>query len=223
MPLPKAAKLNEKFICWHTKHRPFVHLKLAMSLDGRIALGRERFDSAFGPEARKRVHAFRHEHDAILVGGNTAMVDDPSLTDRSGGERRRKLVRVILDNRLRITSTLQIVATARETPTIVFTTPEQDSACADELRKHGVEVIASLSGGGRDLAGVLSELRSRAIQSVLVEGGTEIAGSFCDARLVDKLTFIEVPLIIGGKNAPLAIGGRGTTALESALKSPISQ
>ena len=213
----EGAKLNEKFICWHTKHRPFVHLKLAMSLDGRISLDGSVSTALSGPEAIQRVHAFRHEHDAILVGGNTAMVDDPSLTDRSGGERRRKLVRVILDNRLRITSTLQIVATARETPTIVFTTPEQDSR-ADELRKHGVEVIASLSGGGRDLDGVLAELRSRAIQSVLVEGGTEIAGSFCDARLVDKLTFIEAPLLIGGKNAPLAIGGRGTSPLDSALK-----
>ncbi len=213
----EASKLNEKFICWHRKGRPFVHLKLAMSLDGRISLNGSVSTALSGPEAFTRVHALRHEYDAILVGGNTAVVDDPGLTDRSGSLRRRHLVRVILDNRLQVEEGLQIVKTARQIPTIIFTKPENDSR-TDKLRKYGVEVIATLPRGARDIAGVLAELKIREIQSVLVEGGAEVAGAFCDAHLVDKLTFIAAPLVIGGKDAPVAIGGRGASSLESALK-----
>nr|MBP7476735.1 bifunctional diaminohydroxyphosphoribosylaminopyrimidine deaminase/5-amino-6-(5-phosphoribosylamino)uracil reductase RibD [Pyrinomonadaceae bacterium] len=78
----EASRQNEKFICWHQKQRPFVHLKLAMSLDGRISLGSSVSTALSGPEALARVHELRHEHDAILIGGNTAFVDNPSLTDR---------------------------------------------------------------------------------------------------------------------------------------------
>src|SRR5580765_2846384 len=97
----EASNLNEKFICWHKKQRPFVHLKLAMSLDGRISLNRSVSTALSGDEARKRVQDIRHEHDAILIGANTAVADNPSLTDRSGKPRRRPLFRIVLDNRLR--------------------------------------------------------------------------------------------------------------------------
>lgn len=212
----EATRLNEKFICWHKKGRPFVHLKLAMSLDGRISLNRSVSTALSGESARRRVHELRHENDAILVGGNTAFVDDPSLTDRSGEPRRRPLVRVVLDNRLRLPRESQIVRTAREIPTIVFTKPN-DQAIVRLLRECGVEVI-ELEQGGRDLTAILQELRRRQIQSVLVEGGTEIAGAFCDAGLADKVTFIVAPLIIGGSDAPVAIGGKGATNLSSAIR-----
>ena len=212
----EAAKLNEKFICWHKKHRPFVHLKLAMSLDGRISLSDSVSTALSGEAALQRVHALRHEYDAILVGGNTASVDNPSLTDRSGKPRRRPLVRVVLDNRLRIPLDSTLVTTADVTPTIVFTN-SRDTVKIKELQKRGVEVI-ELELGGSDLNGVLAELKKRAIQSVLVEGGTEVAGSFCDARLVDKMTFIAAPLVIGGRDAPNAIGGAGAKSLQEALR-----
>ena len=96
----EARRLNEKFNVWHQKGRPFVHLKLATSLDGRISLNKSVSTPLSGESSAKRVHDFRHQHDAILIGGNTAVIDDPSLTDRSGRKRRRKLVRVVLDNRL---------------------------------------------------------------------------------------------------------------------------
>ena len=86
----EASQLNEKFIVWHQKKRPFVHLKLAMSLDGRISLNDSISTTLSGKESAKRVQDFRHQHDAILVGGNTALVDNPSLTDRSGKPRRRQ-------------------------------------------------------------------------------------------------------------------------------------
>ena len=116
----EAAKLNEKFCVWHQKQRPFVHLKLAMSLDGRISLKNSVSTRLSGNESAARVQDLRHEHDAILIGGNTAFVDDPSLTDRSGKPRRRKLVRVVLDNRLRIPLDSTLVNTAKETPTIGY-------------------------------------------------------------------------------------------------------
>lgn len=212
----RASRQNEKFICWHQKQRPFVHLKLAMSLDGRISLGSSVSTALSGPEALKRVHDLRHEHDAILIGGNTAFVDNPSLTDRSGKPRRRPLVRVVLDNQLRLTEVSHLVSTSGETPTIIFTN-SSDAGKLSVLRALGAEVVVSPMGG-RDLNGVLAELKRRDIQSVLVEGGSEIAGSFCDTGLVDKLTFIVAPLVIGGRSAPDAIGGAGADRLADAMK-----
>lgn len=212
----EAAKLNEKFICWHQKKRPFVHLKMAMSLDGRISLNNSVSTALSGEAARSRVQDIRHEHDAILIGGNTASVDNPSLTDRSGMPRRRPLVRVVLDNRLNIPLESTLVATADETPTIVFTN-SGDKGKIGDLRKNGVNVI-ELALGGRDLAAVLGELKKRDLQSVLVEGGGEVAGAFCDSRLVDKISFIAAALIIGGREAPTAIGGKGTLTLSEAIR-----
>ncbi len=212
----EASRLNEKFTCWHKKGRPFVHLKLAISLDGRISLKNSISTALSGDSARQRVQELRHEYDAILVGGNTAAVDDPSLTDRSGKPRRRKLVRIIVDNRLRIPADSQLVRTAAETPTIVFTN-SQDDAKIEALSNLDVSVMKS-EAGGRDLVAVLDHLKQLDIQSVLVEGGTQVAGAFCDARIVDKITFIASPLIIGGSDAPNAIGGLGAATLADAMR-----
>jgi diaminohydroxyphosphoribosylaminopyrimidine deaminase/5-amino-6-(5-phosphoribosylamino)uracil reductase len=209
----EAARLNEKFIHWHKTKRPFVHLKLAMSLDGRISLETSVSTTLSGKDSAKRVQDLRHEHDAILVGGNTAFVDNPSLTDRSGKPRRRKLARVILDNRLRISLDSTLISTANETPTLVFSN-SNDEAKIKDLTGKGVDVARI---DARDLRAVLDELGKRDLQSVLVEGGTQVAGAFCDAKLVDKLTFIVAPIVIGGQKAPLAIGGNGANSLENAM------
>lgn len=210
----EAARLNEKFCVWHQKGRPFVHLKLAMSLDGRISLNSSVSTRLSGPESSKRVQELRHEHDAILVGGNTARVDNPSLTDRSGKKRRRKLVRVILDNRLQILPESTLVQTAKETPTLVFSNSENGEKI-EKLLAAGVEIVRV---DARDLKLVLDELKRRELQSVLVEGGSSVAGAFCEARLVDKLTFIVAPLILGGGTAPVAIGGAGAGTFENAMR-----
>lgn len=212
----EASKLNEKFICWHKKKRPFIHLKLAMSLDGRISLNRSVSTALSGDAAIRRVHELRHEHDAILVGANTAMVDNPNLTDRSGKKRRRPLVRVVLDNSLRIPKEHKLVSTANETPTIVFTS-NVDPVDTTPLTDAGVEIIP-VSGGPRNLGEVLQELYRRQIQSVLVEGGSEVAGAFLNAKLVDKVTLIVAPIIIGGKDAPVAVGGKGVSCLNDASR-----
>ena len=210
----EAARLNEKFCVWHQKNRPFVHLKLAMSLDGRISLTDSVSTRLSGQESAARVQSWRHEHDAILIGGNTALVDNPSLTDRSGKIRRRKLVRVVLDNRLRVSPDSTLARTAQDTPTIVFSASDDAAKIAD-LEKIGVEVVRL---NARNLVDVLNELKTRQLQSVLVEGGAEIAGAFCDAKLVDIITFIVAPIVIGGTGAPAAIGGQGANSLENAMR-----
>jgi diaminohydroxyphosphoribosylaminopyrimidine deaminase/5-amino-6-(5-phosphoribosylamino)uracil reductase len=212
----KASRLNERFICWHKKQRPFIHLKLATSLDGRISLRNSVSTALSGESGRKRVQELRHEHDAILVGGTTASVDNPSLTDRSGLPRRRPLTRVILDNRLRLPCDSILATTTGEAPTLVMTNcidPELTGRLAD----CGVEIVP-VEMGARNLTGVLEGLKSRNIQSILVEGGTAVAGAFVDAKLVDKVTFMIAPIIIGGSEAPAAIGGNGAAELSLALR-----
>lgn len=212
----EAAKQNEKYIHWHKTGRPFVHLKMATSLDGRIATRTGDSRWITGAESRARVHDLRREYDAILVGANTVVVDNPLLTDRSEKPRRRKLVRVVLDNSLRISPNCQLVLTAKDFPTIVFT-DSSDSEKIALLKDEGVEVIY-IAEGGRNLFGVLQELAKRDIQSVLVEGGAAVAGAFYDARLIDKISFFIAPIVIGGKDAPTAIGGHGAQILASAMR-----
>jgi diaminohydroxyphosphoribosylaminopyrimidine deaminase / 5-amino-6-(5-phosphoribosylamino)uracil reductase len=209
----EAEKLNEKFICWHQKKRPFVHLKMAMSIDGRISINQSVSTALSGKESANKVQELRHEYDAILIGGNTAKVDNPSLTDRSGRKRRRKLVRVILDNRLQLPVDSILAETANETPTIVFSN-SNDQETIEKLTKKNIEIV---SVDARNLTEVLEQLRIREIQSVLVEGGTAIGGAFFDAKLIDKVSFFMAPIIIGG-NAPNAIGGNGASEIVEAMK-----
>ena len=212
----EATRLNEKFVTWHLQKRPFVHLKLAMSLDGRISLKNSVSTSISGHEALRRVHQLRHEHDAIMIGATTAVVDDPSLTDRSGAARSRPLVRVVLDNSLRLPPAGKIASTAKEIPTLVMTNCIDPKRTGD-LTDLGVEIVP-VNGGARNLAGVLEELRRREIQSVLVEGGSAVAGAFIDARLVDKFTVLIAPFIIGGPDAPVAVGGKGADEIAKSLR-----
>lgn len=209
-----AIRLNEKFCHWHKIGRPFVHLKMAMSLDGRIATRTGDSRWITGAESRTKVHEIRHEYDAILVGGLTAQIDNPLLTDRSGKMRRRPLLRVILDNSLRLSPASNLAETAKEIPTIVFT-DSHDFEKIEALQSRSIEV-RQIAEGGRNLIGVLNELKKRDVQSILVEGGATVAGAFFDAGLIDKVSFFLAPLVIGGKDAPNAIGGVGAQRLSSA-------
>ena len=211
----EAEKICEKFIHWHKTGRPFVHLKMGISLDGRIATRTGDSQWITGEESRAKVQELRHEYDAVLIGANTAVVDNPRLTDRSGKNRHRKLVRIVLDNSLSISPNSQLALTAKEVPTIIFS-DNDDSDKISLLREEGVEIVR-IAEGGRNLSGVLSELGKREIQSVLVEGGADVAGSFYDAELIDKISFFIAPKVIGGKDAPTAIGGQGAQQLSSAM------
>jgi len=186
-------------------------LKMAVSLDGKIATRTGDSRWITGPEARARAHALRHAYDAILVGAGTATTDDPLLTDRSGMARRRPLVRVVLDEKLRLSPESRLATSTSEAPVIVFGDPESPGTAA--LRAQGVEIVKH-----RELCGVLRELGSRSLQSILVEGGSTIASEFLDAGLVNKVTFFIAPKIIGGADAPSAIGGSGVEAMSDALE-----
>jgi len=209
----EAAQVNEAYLHYMSTGRPFVHLKLAVSLDGKIATRTRDSRWITGPEARARAHELRHEYDAILVGAGTATTDDPLLLDGSGLPRRRPLVRIVLDHQLRLSPESQLATTTSQAPVIVFGDVGSPGTAA--LRAQGVEIVNSKH---RDLRSVLSELGSRSLQSVLVEGGSTIAGEFVDGRLVNKITFFIAPKIIGGVEALSAVGGRGAELLADALE-----
>jgi diaminohydroxyphosphoribosylaminopyrimidine deaminase/5-amino-6-(5-phosphoribosylamino)uracil reductase len=211
----EAQRLNEKYFHFMKTGRPFVHLKLATSLDGKI--GTRSGDSRWitGELARVRVQELRHEYDAILVGAGTATADNPLLTDRSGRARRRPLQRVVLDDGLLLGPQSQLAKTARDFPVLVFTSSHSDASRRSELEKSGVEVLTEPVG--RDLHEVLKELGRRALPSVLVEGGANVAGALLQAGLVDKVTFFVAPRLIGGCEAPSAIGGLGVERLSEAI------
>ncbi|HEY0079910.1 MAG TPA: bifunctional diaminohydroxyphosphoribosylaminopyrimidine deaminase/5-amino-6-(5-phosphoribosylamino)uracil reductase RibD [Pyrinomonadaceae bacterium] len=213
----EAARLNEKYIHFLKHARPFVHLKLACSLDGRIATHTGDARWITGEESRARVHELRHEYDAILVGAGTVEADDPLLTDRSALPRHRPLTRVVLDERLTLKTESQLALTARAAPVLVFTSEQADPEPVAALEACGVEVVR-LSGGSRNLSEVLAELSRRSLQSLLVEGGTTVATNFLEARLVDKASFFIAPIIIGGCASKPAVGGTGAPTVAQAQR-----
>lgn len=211
----EAAKLNETYIQAMRTGLPFVHLKLACSLDGKIATRTGDSRWITGPEARAHVHELRHQYDAILIGAGTAAVDDPLLTDRSERPRRRPLARVLLDERLTLSPQSNLARTAQEFPLLIFAAEGAPESNVSALTELGAEVIREASGG-RNLKSVLSELGRRSLQSVLVEGGAGVAGAFLDSGLVNKVSFFIAPLIIGGRDAPIAVGGQGAEKIMDA-------
>jgi diaminohydroxyphosphoribosylaminopyrimidine deaminase/5-amino-6-(5-phosphoribosylamino)uracil reductase len=208
----EAERLNEKYLHFMRTGRPFVHLKLASSLDGKIATRTGDSRWITGAESRARVHELRHDYDAILIGVGTALADDPWLTDRSEKKRRRPLLRVVLDERLELAADSKLVQTGAESPVLVF----GGTATSDSL-EHVVEVVRD-AANGRNLSLVLAELGKREIQSVLVEGGANVAGKFLDAGLVNKVSFFIAPKIIGGSDAPTAVGGQGAEKLTEGIE-----
>lgn len=213
----QAERLNEKYLHFMRTGRPFVHLKLAASLDGKIATRSGESRWITGPESRARAHELRHEYDAILVGSGTAAADDPLLTDRSGKARRKPLVRIVLDETLSVLTESRLAATANEAPVVIFAGNSVAAPKIQALESLGVEVVKEVANG-RDPAKILETLASRSVQSVLVEGGASVAGTLLDAGLVDKASFFLAPMIIGGRDAPGAIAGKGVESLAEAFE-----
>jgi diaminohydroxyphosphoribosylaminopyrimidine deaminase/5-amino-6-(5-phosphoribosylamino)uracil reductase len=210
----EATALNEAYLHHMRTRLPFIHLKMAVTLDGKIATRTGDSRWVAGPESRARAHELRHRYDAILVGAGTVVIDDPLLTDRSEGHRRRPLVRVVLDDRLEIPLESQL-KTAADAPIIIFAGSIADAAKVDLLRHQGIEVVTTDT---RDLRSVLKQLEEHSIQSVLVEGGATIAGEFVNTKLVNKVTFFVAPKIVGGRDALSAVGGEGAAMMAEALE-----
>jgi diaminohydroxyphosphoribosylaminopyrimidine deaminase/5-amino-6-(5-phosphoribosylamino)uracil reductase len=203
-----ARRLNEAFACWVRTERPFVTLKSALTLDGQLApppSTRKANSSWFtSEESRYRVHFMRHKSDALLTGIGTILADNPLLTDRSGFPRRRKLLRVVLDSRLRLPVKSRIVTTSDD-DLLVFTAASLKSPKARLLEKAGAELVRLPSRHGRiDLISVIDELGHRDILSVLLEAGPGINTSAIASGIVNKIFLFYARIIAGKKTVPFA-------------------
>jgi len=195
---------NEQFAHAMRAGRPFVHIKLAATLDAKIAAAGGKRAWITGEPARRRVHELRAEAGAVLIGAGTARADDPLLTIRNLPHEPPPVTRIILDPRLTLDPDSQLARSARELPMVVFATENIDEGRAEELRALGVEVVPSPSADGElDLRFVLEELDGRGIRGVLVEGGGETAGRFVAANFADKLTLFYAPTLLGSGGVPL--------------------
>ena len=200
----EAQTLNESFSRWIVSKRPFVTLKTALTLDGQISLRASSATWITSPASRKEVQRMRHAADALLTGIGTVLADDPRLNDRSGLPRRRRLLRVVLDSRLRLPLRSELVRSA-ENDLLVFTGESPASKKARALIRAGVEVVRLRTRRGRiDLRDVIRELGRREILSVMVEAGAELNGAMLEAGLVDKMVLFYAPKIMGGSGVPMA-------------------
>ncbi|MCI0372524.1 MAG: bifunctional diaminohydroxyphosphoribosylaminopyrimidine deaminase/5-amino-6-(5-phosphoribosylamino)uracil reductase RibD [candidate division NC10 bacterium] len=215
----EAVRLNEVFFTYMTSGRPFVTLKAAISLDGKIATvtGESRWIT--GEEARRRVHEMRNEVDAVLVGIGTILRDDPLLTTRLGVPGQRDPVRVIVDNLARLPAKARVINSASAAPTLVAVGPKAPAYKVERLREAGATVLVLEQSARRiSLAALMQALVAREITSVLIEGGAEIHASALSEGIVDKVAFFLAPLLIGGKTAPSALGGPGIEKLADAVR-----
>ena len=198
--------------------RPWIALKLATTLDGRIADARGRSRWISGPDARDYVHWLRAGFDAIATGGRTAAQDDPSLTVRGAVTPRVVPRRVIFDRALGLSPASVVVRTAGETPTIVVSGPAAaGSVRAEALRAAGVQVL-----GAASLDEAMTALHSAGITSMLVEGGGRLAGALLEAGLVDRYYWIQSPLLLGEGGVP-AFAGLPDSALAGAPRWTVAE
>ncbi|HEY8416959.1 MAG TPA: bifunctional diaminohydroxyphosphoribosylaminopyrimidine deaminase/5-amino-6-(5-phosphoribosylamino)uracil reductase RibD [Limnochordales bacterium] len=211
----EARRLNEVFLKYAATGRPFVLLKAAISLDGRIATRTGASRWITGPEARAVVHRLRAAYPAIMVGIGTALADDPELTARTDPPAARQPLRVVVDSRARLPLDARMLRAPGRT--LVATTGAAPGARLAELERAGAEVVRLPHQAGRvDLEALLEELGRRGISGVLLEGGATLNGAMLEQRLVDKVMFFIAPTLIGGRDAPGAIGGIGAAELSDA-------
>ncbi|MCP4247949.1 MAG: bifunctional diaminohydroxyphosphoribosylaminopyrimidine deaminase/5-amino-6-(5-phosphoribosylamino)uracil reductase RibD, partial [bacterium] len=209
----QAIELNTPYLTLIRRRRPYVILKWAQSIDGRIATRTGDSQWISGPQSRRLVHRLRARVDGVLVGIGTALVDDPSLTARDVPVR-RQATRIVLDTHLRLPPRSKLVATATHVPVLVLTSRaalRKRSGRADALRRKGVELeTCRLSGGVLDPADALQRLGRRRLTNLLVEGGGRVLGSLLDRRLADEAYVFVAPKLIGGAAAVSAYPGLGT-------------
>lgn len=210
----EAEALNKVFFHYINTGLPFVTLKTAISLDGKIATVAGESQWITSVESRKDVHQFRHTHDAILVGVNTVIKDNPSLTARLEGGAKNP-IRIILDTRLR-TPPESAVINDQQAQTIIVTGAEVDSTRVKQFSAKGIEII-KLATPEIIIPDMLKKLGERGISSVYVEGGAEVHGSFLKEKAFQQVITYIAPKLIGGKSAPAAFGGEGIAHLEDTV------
>jgi diaminohydroxyphosphoribosylaminopyrimidine deaminase / 5-amino-6-(5-phosphoribosylamino)uracil reductase len=220
---PSFERQNEQYLHHMRTGRPFVHLKLATTLDGRIAASGGDSRWVTGEDARRRAHELRAEAGAVLVGANTVRTDDPMLTPRDLFAPPPRITRVVLDPHLTTGPESKLARSVHESPVVVFAAKSAPDGRARDLEKLGVEVVAMPSSeGGLDLAYVLDELGGRGIRGLLVEGGGETATRFVRRGLADKLTLFYAPKLLGSEGVPM-IGVLRVTRMAESLQFSVSE
>ena len=215
-----ASEIIESYVKFITTGRPFVTVKFAMSLDGKIATKSGDSKWISSDESRRYVHFMRYTSDAVMVGVNTVLIDDPQLTSRCnvwGGVTKKQPLRVIVDAAGRTPVAAKIF---NEPGRVLMALGEKVSPTQKKAyAKLGAEILELPSKRGLiDLDKLLLALGQKQITSVLVEGGAILLGSLCDRNLVDKVTVFIAPIIIGGEKARAAIGGKGVDKVVNSLK-----
>lgn len=200
-----------------TQGEAYLTLKLATSLDGRIATKAGASKWITSPDSRARGHRLRAAHDAVLIGVSTIVADDPQLTVREGPPARNP-IRVVVDSTLRIPLASTVVTTAAEIPTCVVTTPNSSVKAEEALAERGVNVVrvAANTQGRCDMKAALRALAQREVVSVLCEGGAELAGSLLADQLAEELHFFIAPVLLGPRGRPCAVDWAGPDDVSAA-------
>jgi diaminohydroxyphosphoribosylaminopyrimidine deaminase/5-amino-6-(5-phosphoribosylamino)uracil reductase len=220
----EAERLNQFYCHWRRTGRPFVILKAAMTLDGKIATAGGESRWITGPAARREVHRLRSQVDAILVGIGTVLRDDPRLTARPphrAGHAPRQPLRVILDSTLRIPPSARVLTRPPGSPTVntlIVTTVRAPRQRIRRLRERGVGVLVLPASRGQvSLRACLAHLGKRGISSALIEGGSRIHASALRENLVDHVKLFVAPRLLGGQDAKAVIGGASPKRLAEAV------
>jgi diaminohydroxyphosphoribosylaminopyrimidine deaminase/5-amino-6-(5-phosphoribosylamino)uracil reductase len=212
----EAKRLNESFIKFISKNEPFVILKTAQSLDGKIATARGESRWITGEKARNYVHQVRNEVDAVLTGIGTVKKDDPSFDCRM--KNGRNPYRIVVDSKLRITPDVKVLR-HKDKKTILATTRKAGKKKVEYFRKRGVHIVIAKEKTGKvDLRHLMKELGRLGITSIMIEGGSSINASALSSKIVDKVLFFIAPKIIGGTDSIGSIGGRSPLMLHKAFK-----
>ena len=213
----EAARLDERFLTWARLGRPFVLLKAALTLDGRIATASGRSKWITDGEQRRQARWLRRLHDAVLVGIGTALADDPLLLPSP--RTRRPFLRVVLDSRLRLPERSRLARTATARTPVLALSCAPDPSRRRRLEAAGVAVVEVAEEKGRvSLASALEALAARGVASLMVEGGSEALGSFLSARLADQVALFRAPLLLGGRGSRPAFGGPDPADVRDALR-----
>lgn len=211
-----ALLLNEPFLVAARRRRPFVLLKAALTLDGRIATRSGDSKWITSPAQRKEARRMRRRHDAVAVGIGTVLADDPLLLPQPAVH--RPFRRIVFDSNLRLPPDSRLARSARRSPVWAMCL-RADARRRRRLEARGVIVIVGPGRAGRvSLPWALGEMRRRGLWSVMVEGGSELLGSFLAARLLDQVALFPAPLLMGGRDSRPAFGGHGPSRVAGALR-----
>ena len=211
-------ELNKVFLKYITTKRPYVIMKTAMTLDGKIAAHTGDSKWVTNDESRKMVHVLRSELSGVIVGIGTVLADDPMLNVRLDGEHHQP-IRIVVDSNLRIPIDSQLVKTAREYRTIIATAKRDDCRDVRPYVSTCIEIIECQSNNGHvDINDLMTKLGSMGIDSLLLEGGGTLNAAFLEAGCVDEVWAFIAPKIIGGKGAKTPVSGKGIDKMCDAIK-----